>query len=430
MEELKISSPEAGRLVPELRKALTHPEEAIRRLAERALGAIGREKALKDSSAYTRWEGAKALKKMGKEAAFAVPELRDALKDPDRQVRKAAAEALAGLGKEAAPAMQDLIDLLDENNVYEESHGAAAEALEIFGKEAAAAVPSLEKAMYWRPSWVSKAASCLGSIGREAPDLVLPKLRKMLKPENERGCGTQHAALKALKIMGDAAIPALPEIRRFLSGKFEDHVKVQAIEILAQMGDTSDIPDLRQILRKDALVEQKYSVGGAATKALGAMAKRATSAIPELRKILKLERAKNVRYYHSLRLVAMKEAGAKTLAAMGKDAAPALPELRAGLKSESSDFKESCAKALQVIGAEATRNSVCCCINRKCSWKEYGSTGLLAVNHSAGSEEDGRCCKIYTGKCTRGYKSCSRRLRRCSQTSRPAKSSPPALHLG
>ena len=389
MEDPKlIPGPEAAALVPKLRKALMHPKKATRRLAERALKAL----------------------KMDKEAANAVPELRRALKDDADYVRTAAVDALGRLDKEAAaPAMQDLIDLLD-GRLYDKSPGAAAEVLgRLFAKEAGSAIPSLMRAMDMRPPWLDRAAAAVGSIGREDPDLVLPELLRILKNHNSRDgyyFDTQGAALKALGIMGGAAAPALPTIRQLLSGKFSQYVRVRAIECLAQMGDTSDIPDLLQILREDVLVNRQYRVGVAATKALGAMAKKATSAIPELRQILKLELEKKakLRSFRGEHYVALKAAAARTLAAMGKDAAPALAELRDGLKSRYPDFKESCAKALQVIGAEATRNSVCCCINRKCSWKEYGSTGLLAVNHSAGTE-DGRCCKFYTGKCTRGYKS-------------------------
>ena len=171
-------------------------------------------------------------------------------------------------------------------------------------------------------------------------------------------------------------------------------------------------PKLEEMRR---MIDREIPV--AAAEALGSFGKKAKEAAPILAKAIHYylweyqttwEKDRYFRQRETAFDVAV--AAAKALSAMGEEAAPAIPVLRKVATTKRYWYKEKleAGKALQAIGEAASLNSMCCCINRQCRMSEMGSTGLWAVDHSPpGLErpEEGRCCKVYTDKCTRGYKS-------------------------
>ena len=379
----------------------------------KAARGIDPEQGLKDSREEVRLEAVKALGEIVKEApeAAPLPLLIEALKDSDFWVRRQAAMVLSLMGKKAAPALPDLRHALkDSSDVVRQ---AASYALGDMGKEAAPAIPELKEALTaskigpWggdsNAGCKQAAAYALGHIGREVPNLVVPYLKRILHgPAGD-------ASMVALQIMGLAAREAIPELRGVVKGGTRDR-RGPAVKALTAMEATEAIPDF-----EEALFDEYYEVGVAAAQALGSMGKKAKEAVPSLTKAiryylweLKEDRDRD-RYYGQHKTPEdIAAAAAKALSAMGEEAAPAISELRKVATSKNGYAKYEAGEALQAIGEAASRNSMCCCVNRKCHTMEMGSTGLFAVDHSPPgleSPDQGRCCKVYTGKCTRGYKS-------------------------
>jgi HEAT repeat protein len=102
----------------------------------------GLARALRDENEEIRINAALALGNIGgKEAAVAVPVLREGLKQPDEGIRTQAAAALKNIGPQAAPAVPDLIAALSDKS--SRMRVLAAVALGAVGKDAESAIPSL-----------------------------------------------------------------------------------------------------------------------------------------------------------------------------------------------------------------------------------------------------------------------------------------------
>ena len=348
-EALGAMGKEAAAAMPKLAAALQDSDEMVQAAAAEALGAIGGigpgigahqavwplRKALKSPFERVRRAAAGALVAIGKEAPGAVvAELRKALQDFDDKVRAAAAKALGAMGKEAAGAVVPELRkaLHDFDDVV---RAAAAEALGAMGKEAPGAVmPELRKAFQDSKYHVrAAAAEALGAMGKEAPGAVMPELRKALQDSDER---VRAAAAKALGAMGkEAAGAVMPELRKALQDS-KYHVRAAAAKALGAMGKEAAgavVPELRK-----ALQDSHGLVRFAAALALGATGKAAAGALPELRKAL--QDSEDV----------VRAAAAEALAAIGKAAAGALPELRKAVKS----FKDS-EPVVQEMATEALK---------------------------------------------------------------------------
>ena len=372
--------------------------------AGEATGEIDHER-VKDSREEVRLEALEASEAMAKGAPEEeqLSELKEKLRDLNMYVRSDAADALAQMGKKAAPALPDLRRALKDS--HETVRLSASYALGAMGKEAAPAIPELKEALTsWHTSDPNSdpyeqrrkgAAYALGRIGQEVPDLVLPYLRAILREDNGQDLYVSYAAIQALEIMGLAASEAIPELRKVVRiGNKENRIK--AIKTLKVMEATEAIPELEQ-----ALFDDDHDIGEAAAEALGSMGKKAKEALPSLVKAMRWYLWNDTARTH-WRVGA---SAVEALSAMGEEAAPAIPELRkvaaskSGQEGQARLAKKEAGKALQAIGEAANLNSMCCCINRECYDEEMGSTGLWAVDHS------GRCCKVYTDQCTRGFKS-------------------------
>jgi hypothetical protein len=100
--------------------------------------------ALANGNKYVRILSAKALGRIGKEAAAAVGALAAILDDPDRDLRRAAVEALGSIGEAAAPATEAIAKQLDtgDNRLKRSARQALAK---IGGPKAEAALQSYAK---------------------------------------------------------------------------------------------------------------------------------------------------------------------------------------------------------------------------------------------------------------------------------------------
>jgi HEAT repeat protein len=120
---------------PALRQAMDDPVWIVRNAAGRALEEVcGPEdlpalvQAVGDASVETRYHAARALARLGYDAAPAVPALAVALRDEDWEVRTEAVRALGTTGHAAAAALPDLLIVLD-GDADEQVREAAAWAL-------------------------------------------------------------------------------------------------------------------------------------------------------------------------------------------------------------------------------------------------------------------------------------------------------------
>jgi HEAT repeat protein len=102
-------------VLPALETTVDLPGSAAGALAQIGPAAIPSLKtALADPNPQVRRQAARALGKMGPEAAPSVAELTATLNDPDPTVRDAAIRALGQIGPASAPAINALIEALEE----------------------------------------------------------------------------------------------------------------------------------------------------------------------------------------------------------------------------------------------------------------------------------------------------------------------------
>jgi HEAT repeat protein len=132
----------------------------------------------------TRWNAARAIGKVGAEAAGAVPSLVAALQDPAATIREHAAEALGDIGPPAAEAVPGLASVLDDP------------------------APRVRR----------KAVRALGQIGQPAR-AVLTQVQTLLKDKEDI---VRAAAQKTLQTIAPETLPAKPEAEK------PDTVKTEA----------------------------------------------------------------------------------------------------------------------------------------------------------------------------------------------------------
>lgn len=104
---------------------------------------------LEDTFQLQRAVSETAADALGRIGPAAIPQLVIALRDQDPQVRKEAARALARMGAEAAPALQDLIVALKDAD--ESVRRSAAQAIGQIGPAAKDAIPALVEALRDHP---------------------------------------------------------------------------------------------------------------------------------------------------------------------------------------------------------------------------------------------------------------------------------------
>lgn len=192
----------------------------VRANAARALGRMGSEaaiavpsltKALKDSDPTVRVAAALALGDIASEADLVVPELLEALRreDPNSRiegsrewhptVRVNLVAALGQFGPAAFPAVPVLAQLLTEEN--EDIVLEASLSLGNIGPSAAAAVPGLAEIVAEGGLARNAALDALMKIGIDAKEAV-PILRQRLKLEIARDAGEQYMAMTVVEALG------------------------------------------------------------------------------------------------------------------------------------------------------------------------------------------------------------------------------------
>jgi HEAT repeat protein len=223
---------EIGPLAADAVKPLTRQVEsdaspAVRRAAASALGKMGSRAetataALKAALAHqdprVRQNAAWALGQIGSNAIErSIPELRKLLKDGDPMVRRDTALAIGNGGAMAKDAVQDLIAALRDDDALVRRY--AVTALGKLGSAAEPAVPVLVGILDDKSAGTElqrEALLALCQLGGGGTPEALPALRRALRDEDPL---LREVAAGALVNMGEAAMPAIPELASLLQDK-------------------------------------------------------------------------------------------------------------------------------------------------------------------------------------------------------------------
>ena len=266
-----------------LQDALTDKSATVRTQAARALGRLGLNAAevapdlivlLKDTDETVRCQAAASLGLVRGSEEAAVNALIELLNDPVPAVKAAAARALGALKKAAAPAVLALVSLLQDRD--ESVRTAAAEAIAQVGSLNEAATDSLALGLASPDNVVrAQTAQALGTIGLSAQETA-PALVEALADRND---SVRAKAVQALGKIGEgAANVAVPGLVRALRDQ-DNWVSALAAEALGQMGDSADeaVPALMRALRhinpqvRGNAAASLGKMGVAATRARGAL---------------------------------------------------------------------------------------------------------------------------------------------------------------
>ncbi len=198
--------------VPALIKALQHDSPLVRENAADVLGDMkfqsdelrrALEEALDDPSLRVRAEAAESLAEQGEAA---IPALIKALRSHDWTVRRNAARGLRRHGKKAAKAIPDLIELLGASTFL---RLAAADTLGAMGPRAADTAPALVKALARSGRYAQdNIADTLGRIGTAA----LPAILDALRSRDKRVRAGAARALGRIKKLNDATRDTLANL--------------------------------------------------------------------------------------------------------------------------------------------------------------------------------------------------------------------------
>jgi HEAT repeat protein len=270
-------------VVKTLESTLDDPCSAVRAQAARALGRIGTDAAvvtprliglLKEDDETVRCQAAQALGEIGGNDGTVVAALAEMLGDSSPAVKVSAARALAGLKTEARLSVAALVPLLQDSD--ESVRAAAADALAQVGPLDQAATDSLSVGLASADNVVrAQTAEALGTIGAAAEDAA-PALVHATTDGNDR---VRAKAVEALGKMGEpAAVIAVPGLIKALKDR-DNWVSALAAEALGQMGDSADgaVPALVR-----SLGHLNSEVRRNAAEALGKMSAAAVIARPAL----------------------------------------------------------------------------------------------------------------------------------------------------
>lgn len=235
---------------------LNHPAFSVRKKAVAALIRSGKKalpllvKALKSPHDRVRGNALFILGKLGKDASGAVAAIKKALKDPNPQVRVNAFGALGQIGPAAASAMPELMDYLDKFALFH----------------------------------ALKVVDSIGNIGPQAVAHLLTRLK--------RGKSKQPWwLLLALGKIGPKAAAAVPLLLKF-SGDKVDYNRSAAIQALGDI-----MPSKPSVLARliKSLDDPRWFVRYYGVVALGKAGKRAKSALPRLRLLMRRSKQEKLR---------------------------------------------------------------------------------------------------------------------------------------
>jgi HEAT repeat protein len=224
--------------------------DAVREAAARALGVFEGEAisavgtlalALKDRHAGTRAAAADALRRIGRDAGEALPELQQVLRDKtaDRVTRIQCALAIGRIGPpDGVAALPALKEVLADSKANSEVRKAVAETLGHFGKDAGDGVATLGPVLTARDSPLAlrrAAANALDAIGAHA-GAALAALQEALKDEDRF---VRSSSLHALGQLGSELGQHRKTVVRAVLVCLDDNaieVRIMAIDTLASLG--------------------------------------------------------------------------------------------------------------------------------------------------------------------------------------------------
>jgi HEAT repeat protein len=271
-----------GRLAPrclekmlrfvEAREALvaalrTDRSGAVRQAAAAALGQLAQVKpeevesavsvlgaALKDAHAGTSNAAAETLRRMGKEARAAVPELQQAVRDrnADPLTRIPAAQALGLIGSpDALPALAVLKEVLADVKALPDIRRAAAESIGKLGKDADDAIPLLASILTSNaPVEVRRAvAGALDEFGADARP-ALAALKKALKDDDKFvRCLALHTIGRMGKELGADTRDVVTLLLQALNDNLIE-VRVAVLETFGNLGQEALGDDAKAVLER------------------------------------------------------------------------------------------------------------------------------------------------------------------------------------
>lgn len=242
----------------------------------------------------------KALRGFG---APAVPVLSEALKHDKPAVRAAAASTLGSMGRDAADAVNPIFVLTEDANP--EVQAASLRALVALRADASRLKPLLQTALASQNADVRKAAAAGTAAFGGAAQLGVNGLLDLLDDEDAAG---RLAAVQALGQLGAQAAPAVPA----LAAKLNDPaLQSPAMEALGKIGPAA-APAVPRLLEAAQNVDQRASV----LPTLTAIGKGATAALPKIYEWLNNDPAGDVRASAATALAAIETDDAKALAAL------------------------------------------------------------------------------------------------------------------
>jgi HEAT repeat protein len=338
--------------VPALAEALENDDAKVRRSACLVLREIGEParpaaralgKALKDNDPEVRRGAAAALARVSAPVAVAA-NLIEALQDPmDGELRSQAARALGKIGPGASEAIPVLIVMVAKD-AQAEARASAAGALGLVIEPTElpkGAVPALRKALADSNAGVrEKAAWALGALQLRAPrntkvmpPQVIADLAQALRQEKDPKARAGMAW--ALGQFGESAATAIPAVAALLKDG-DQATRQAAIEALALIGEPA-LPALA-----DGLRSKHEDVRKAALAALAkSSGSGAEEAVPALIEALKSEDP------------AIRESAILILGKLGPAAKGAVPALGNLLDDPDSNLRNKAAEALGKIGKAA-----------------------------------------------------------------------------
>ncbi len=258
-DALRQMGPDAGEAVPHLIEALADRDVTVQEASRRALASIGAAavpgliEALQDPEPETsnaaliaNFAVAKILGSIGTPAVAGLIEL---LRDKDSRARSWSVIALRRIGPDAANAVPHLIGILANNDESETLRMDVAGALGDMGPDARAAVPSLIQALEDAASIRGPGADALrhytaqalGQIGPDA-NLAIPALRKLLGHRSER---VRTSAAVALAFISPDAGYGVDESKRLITVLGEALSSENSPEIHERIQQASDLLNRR-----------------------------------------------------------------------------------------------------------------------------------------------------------------------------------------
>lgn len=229
--------------------------------------------ALGDEGFEKRRSAARALGRLGPEAADAVADLIGYLAE-DSEFKYVAGKALAEIGSITVPALIQALESGDS-----QIRDGAAYTLSKIGPEAASAAPALIEALWDADSKTGHtAAKALGQIGPLTG--VVPALIQVITDHTYRDL--RPNAIRALGEFGSAAASAVPALTRLYESSDRFHARL-AIQTLHKIGpEKGVIPTLTEA----ALRDDDSAIYDSAIRALKDFAQRTSETIPALIQIV------------------------------------------------------------------------------------------------------------------------------------------------